>query len=438
MLPALIAAGGSIVGGLLQGNAAEKAKDAQIHGQMQAQQAAARAAERAEGIHSPFLQAGYGGLNALTARLGLPTQGVSSAINRAQTDVGTDWGAYGAANPDLQQAAQQAVGRGDYGSLNDFYRAHWQNGGQAEGRSLGNQPQSPVIDMQRQADGSYAAPNAMTAGATPGTFGNTADPTYTRPDPYQTPTYQEPGAYQTPTFDREYDAPEPFEFSVDSFKDNPAFKFAMEQGSGQVLSSATATGALQSGAALKRLQDRGQQTAYNFYAPERDAAFRQYTDSRDFGYGMYRDQRADFEDERDFGRGVYENDRNFGRDAYEDDRDFGRSVYDADRNHDRGIYESDRNYLTARFDRGTDDLFRLSGVGQSAAGTISNAAIGVGAANADSARGIAEAQAGNSLAQGSLWSGVAGDIAGTIAGAVRQNSLTADLRRAAAANPQLF
>lgn len=283
------------------------------------------------------------------------------------------------------------------------------------------------------ADGlNYRAPDAYQTPAFDQTY---STPAYDAPAPYSAPTYDAPAPHAAPTFDQAYQAPaytapafdqsytaptfdrtyeeptfsrswtEPtytpppeFSFSADSFKDNEAYKFAQEQGSGRVLASASATGSLKSGAALKALQDRGQQTAYQFYAPERDAAYARYADSRDFGrqtfdadrnfsygeyrdargdfntdrdfsYGAYRDARGDYQDDRDFGYGAYrdtrgdfERDRDFGRTTYQDDRDFGYGAYrdtrgdfERDRTYGRAAYEDDRDFGRSAYE--TDRIY---------------------------------------------------------------------------------
>lgn len=478
----LIAAGTQIVGGIMQSNASESAKDAQIHGNMQAAQTLARATEEARTLQGPGVQAYYTGLNALTGRLGLPTQGVSAATRSASQSAGADFSAYGAQYPDLQAEGQRAVNAGEFSSLNDYYRWHWQNKGQSEGRTLpnpitagqGGSTAAPAgggagqMDMSNPAyfnggasGGSPTAAPATGGGATggnaltgtsPGTFGNNANPsapTYTPPPSYQTP------AYEAPTFDKTYEAPTyqapgEFAFSIADFVNNPAFKFAMEQGSGQVMANAAATGARQSGAALKRLQDRGQQTAYQFYAPERDAAFARYTNQRDFGrgtfesdrdfgYGAYRDERGDFENDRSFARGTYQDDRDFSYGQSIDNRNFGYGQY----RDQRGDYENDRNYLTNRYDRQTDDLFRYTSGGQNSVTAVTNAALGQGSDNAAGIVATGQARGENALTQGNIWSNVAGNIAGLGSSYLNsrggnQNALNADIRASAAANPYLF
>lgn len=296
-----------------------------------------------------------------------------------------------------------------------------------------------------------------------------------------------------------YKEPDDFSFDLASFTENPAYKFAQQQGTGQVLAGMGRNGARQSGAALKALQDRGQQTAYSFYAPERDAAYSRHTndrnflrgnfesdrgyeyqqgrdevgdardardfgyqqtrdargdsewdqtfgytkerdavgdardqrdfdygagrdavgdarDARDFDYGVGRDERGDYETDRGFNYGVsrdargdyetdrgfdygvardargdYESDRGFNYTSATDNRNFERANYDTDRAFDRGAYQDDRNYLTSRYDRYTDDLFRVGGLGADAAGATSNA----GQNYANNASGIVQGDAAN-------------------------------------------
>ena len=343
LLAAGIQAGGSLLGGLLQSGSANKAADRQAAAEQAAQQARERAAQKTQQLQAPGVAAYGAGLNALTGRLGLPTQGVAPT----QTKGGAfDPSAYLAANPDVAAEFSRLSPNNLKNNLGvstpeQFAQWHYNQYGQYEGR-----PGSPseVVQAQAPAAEQPAAPTTTEANALTGSFGNTADPTWTAPDP--------------------------FTFNINDFVDNPAYKFALEQGTGQVLASKAATGALNSGAALKELQDRGQKTAYGFYDQERDAAYDQWLN----GYKL---KRAD--------------------------------------------YESDRGYLTDRYDRGTDDLFRYTGIGQNALNTTTNSINGLGAAEAEGLKNVGEYGAGNALAQGNIWSGIAGDLAGLGAGLITGN-----------------
>lgn len=342
MLPMLLAAGaqaaGSIIGGIFQSNAANKAADAQATAAQNTLHASQRATQQAQQFYEPGVAAYGAGVNALAQRLGLP--GAVANGGKQAKGGAFDPAAYLKANPDVAAEYARLSPNNLKNNLGvstpeQFAQWHYNQYGQYENRA--GSPSELIDTPQTAAPAATPTPtNAMN-----GVFGNTADPKWT--------------------------PPAEFSFSVDSFKDNPAYKFALEQGSGQVTANAAATGALQSGAALKALQDRGQKTAYQWYGNERD-----------FAYGKYSD----------------------------------------DWNRARSTYESDRNYLTGRHDRATDDLFRFTSIGQNAANSSANAALGQGAAESNLLEGIGNSTAGNALAQGSIWSGVLGDLAGTAAGVI--------------------
>lgn len=356
MLPALIAAGSTILGGILQSNSANKAADRQAEASAQAIQAQQRAAEQARGVYAPTVNAYGQGLNALSSRLGVGGgMDTDDAISGVQ---GFDPGAYMQANPDVARRAQEGVALGLIGAgkqwttPEEWAAFQYANTGKDEGRAAPTTPAPSPTDQQPNGNALTGAP----------TYGHTADPTYT--------------------------APAPFSFSIDEFKSNPAYQFALDQGSGQVMANSAATGALQSGAALKALQDRGQKTAYNFYAGERDSAYNRYNTDRLF---------------------------------------------------DRSTYESDRSYLTGRSDRATDDLFRYTGLTQNALTGTANAYLGEGNATADGLRDIGSAGASNALTQGNIWSNMVGSLGGQAAGVLNKSSgLDGWMRGAGSQNPYLF
>lgn len=346
LLAAGIEAGGSLLGGLLQSGSANKAAKQQEQLQREAIAAQQRAAAQVGELNAPGVAAYGAGLNALTGRLGLPTQGVADAV---ANQGGANWSQYMADNPDVMAEYQQEASRDGKSQANlramgiytpeDYARYHYENRGKAEGRAAPTAQAAAAPEAPVDTASGGSSTNALT-----GSFGNTADPTWTAPDP--------------------------FTFNINEFVNNPAYKFALEQGTGQVLASKAATGALNSGAALKELQDRGQKTAYGFYDQERDTAYNQWLND-------YKLKRAD--------------------------------------------YESDRTYLTNRYDRNTDDLYRYVGVGQNALNATGNALTGAGNATATGLENIGNTQAGNALAQGNIWSGIAGDLAGIGAGLITGN-----------------
>lgn len=350
VLPLLLAAGaqaaGSIIGGVLGSNAADKAKDYQEGAAQQAQHARERSANQVQQLQAPGVAAYGAGLNALTARLGLPTQGVASAGPK-QVIGGFDPSYYAQARPDVVAEFHRLSPNNlknnlgiNPGDLNAFLNWHWNQSGQYEPDNAPNAATAEAWRAAASAPPPQAAAEPAAAPQTPsnalnGSFGNTEDPTWTPPPA--------------------------FSFDINDFKDNPAYKFALDQGSGQVMANASVTGALNSGAALKRLQDRGQQTAYGFY-----------DDERDFAYGKYGD----------------------------------------DWNRSRSTYESDRNYLTDRYDQETSDLFRYTGVGQTALNTTTNSINGLGAAESAGLENLGDVRAGAAIANGNIWGGVVNNLAG--------------------------
>jgi hypothetical protein len=200
------------------------------------------------------------------------------------------------------------------------------------------------------------------SGTSPGTYGTTANPS--APTPYASP-----------------EAPGGFNFDTEAALNSPILQAALERGAGVIQSSAAAKGALNSGATLKALNDFGVRTTYDFL-----------NDERDFAYGVNRDQRTDFNTDRGFGYGL-------SRDA-------------------RADYQDDRGYLTGRFDRGTDDLFRGVSVGQGAANTVSNAASRYGDQAVGLVRDAGDARATNALTQGQIGSGFATGLGGMLSSLV--------------------
>lgn len=337
--PLLIAAGvqaaGNLLGGIFNSKAADKAKDAEQAAAQAAQHARERATQQAQQAYAPGVAAYQNGLNALTQRLGLPSQGVTPS----QTKGGQfDPAAYLAANPDVLAEYNRLSPNNLKNNLGvstpeQFAQWHYNQYGQYENRA-GSPSQIVEAPVQQQAQ---APTNSLTPQST-----------------YTPPTYEAPT----------------FSFDINSFKDNPAYKFALEQGSGQVMANSAATGALNSGAALKALQDRGQKTGYNFYANERDSAYDRFNSDRAFG---------------------------------------------------RGVFESDRNYNTGRQDRQTDDLFRYLSVGQNALNSSVNAGLGLGASEANMLENLGASTAANALTQGNIWGGVIGDLAGYGAGVLSKS-----------------
>lgn len=385
---AIIGGGASMLASNHAANVSQQATDQSIAAQ-QAQYQQTRADE------APYVQAGYGALNALRDRLGLPTQGAGATATTSQPGVASgqpDWNAYLAANPDLQTYYQQnapALAQNGITSPEAYAQAHYAKYGQSEGRTLPTAGASPApaatnaltgaavgsSGMSPQTspavtDGS-GAPGAATSTGQPGIYGN-PNPTFTDPGSYQAPT-----PYAAPT----YNAPAPFSFTAGDYQASPGYAYQVDQALKGALASSSATGALQSGATLKALEDRASNLANQDFYNQRNFAFQNYTDNRNFG-------RQNYVDDRTFGEGQYQDLRNFGAGQFNTDRAF-----------NYGQATDARNYLTGAYNTGTSNLFQLAGLGQGAAG-------GVAAAGQASTNGTVNALTSNAAT--SANAGIAG------------------------------
>ncbi|MBJ7410123.1 MAG: hypothetical protein JHD15_07115 [Phenylobacterium sp.] len=170
-------------------------------------------------------------------------------------------------------------------------------------------------------------------------------------------------------------APGAFSYGEADYKESPALKAALARATDVVQSSAAAGGRLFSGATQKELSDRAYQIALGDFNQERQ-----------FNYGLNRDARSD--------------------------------------------YETDRGYLTGRFDRQTDNLFRGTSVGQGAAGVVSSAASRYGDQVAGLVTEGGQVRAQNALTQGQIGSDFATGLGGILAGAIGGGSAPTVARNA--------
>lgn len=382
-----------VIGGAINSSvAAKKAKNAQYAAIAEARDVLGKSQEDVRGYQAPYLGFGGGATNALSSRLGIAPTGMPASSNAltgqptagAPTSPGFGPGvnnyvptAPGARADDTFIDARTGLAPGASaapGAAPEVVDRAARDAARTDGAGGTFQPGlGPSTNaLSGQPVGAPAAP-----GVDPGTYGSTANPAYTPPPAYAAP--EAPAAY-TPGAR--------FSYNVEDYENSPILKFQQGQARNSILSSAGATGALKSGAALKELSDRAQGVGYQFFDKERAFEAGRYDTDRDFDYGVSRDVRGDFVQDRSFGRGTYENDRNFGRDVYGDDRD----------------------YLTNRFDTQTNALFRASNQGQSAANALSNAATNYGGEIAGLVTDRGNVKAKNALTQGQIWNDLGSDL----------------------------
>lgn len=357
--------GGALGGAIDSSKGSKKASKAQLAALEQARAIEGGAYNDVRDVQSPYLGFGGGAVNSLSGRLGI-TPTALPASNNALTGspaAGTTKtpGGFAGTSPYPEPTAANAG--------IDTFGAAIAPSLSAAATAEGARPQVNALTGQPP-----ATPGAAAGGADPGTYGNATNPTYTAPEA--------PAAYT---------APSNFTYSLEDYKASPGYQFRQDQARKSILSSAGATGALQSGAALKELYDRGDQIAYQDYGTERAFAAGRSDSDRNFGYGVSRDARGDFV-----------TDRNFGRDVYTDDR----------------------NYLSNRFDNQTNNLFKAAGVGQGAADTISNAASRYGDQAAGLVTDAGNVKANNALRQAQIGSDFASNLGGIVAGAFTSPKLS--------------
>jgi hypothetical protein len=168
---------------------------------------------------------------------------------------------------------------------------------------------------------------------------------------------------------------------------------------------------MQSGAALKELYDRGDQIANQDFTAERN-----------FDYGRYTDEAArsdaNFATDRNFGYGVYADETGRSDSNFNTDRNYGQNIFTADRSYNDSVFNTDRDYATGVFDAKTNNLFRLTGIGVNAAGSITGSNNALLGQQVDSTETATQARIRNNQNQNNIWKTTAGSIGSSIGRAV--------------------
>lgn len=224
--------GSAVIGGAVSMNAASKASKAAKNAATQNNALLQAAQDRAYQTIDPYLAPGYNATNALSRIVG--GTGYAAQANPLAASAGPDWNAYMAKYPDVAQRAQEGVAEGVIGpgkqwqTPQEWAAFHYQNSGQAEGRTLPETPaQTPA----------------------PTTQGN---PTY-GPQVAPRPVMSRPAA---PTLD----------VSIGNYQQSPDYEFQLSEGNRNILAQKSRLGGLESGDALKDLQKYGQDVALGDYS----------------------------------------------------------------------------------------------------------------------------------------------------------------------------
>lgn len=299
--------------------------------------------------------------NALAARLGLTAPAAAGA---APAVAGSNAGAVGAtpqydiaafetANPDLVQEATRVTTDGEFPSKEAYYQWHDQNYPQ-ENRNLQQYVVATPATTPATTPDTPATPTTPVGPQSPANLDQTGTYTAPRPAVGPAPPYTAPAYRET--------AVAPLDVSLSSYQQSPDYNFQLDQGNRNILANASATGGLESGAALKALQTFGQNLALGDYSQWRNYATGQYNTDR--SYTANRDDAANA-----FNTTQANNTFNAANGTYQ----FGTTL-------GQNEYNSDRDYLTGQYNTGTNALLSLAGYGQNAT-NASNNALGQNATN---------------------------------------------------------
>lgn len=397
--------GGAIGGAIDQSGASSTAAADQEAAQQQAIALRTAAANNIAGVQQPYTNLGISSANALTSRLGLgapqipiptaPSGSVSVDANGQPISPGVSTAApvTSAANTGVNALTGAALGAGaaipnattapaPLGATTATTTASPTTIDPATGlpaMSTAIQPTTTIDPNTGQ-----PATTSMLAPPTTGSpTGTAADPSAVAtgaPNPAgvsATGASTDPGVFgnpANPTSPGTYSAPSPFSYTLADYQASPGYAYQQQQAAAATEASASATGALESGSAMKALQDRAQNIAL-----------------------------GDFTQQQQFADQLYNQNTTNALNAYD-------TNYNA--------YNTDRNYLTGQFNTQTNNLFKGVSDGQTASGVVSNADLNVANGNATSATAGGAAAATNALTQGQIGSTAANGLVSPVTGLV--------------------
>jgi len=513
--------GSSIIGGAASAiaggkaaSSAQKAADAQAAASREATELQRQQYEQTRADYAPFRQQGLTALAAINQRMGLTNPAIGDAISAydpaatnaalAGTPKADFASQYLTDNPDVMAEFQRLSPnnlKNNYGitTPQEFAQWHYSNYGQQEGRQWAPEAaaQAPATNAALVNGG--GAPAAQGAGT--GTYldaakqsgvyssgTSTTRPEYTRPAETTRPEFSAAPTYQAPTLTAAptYNAPTltaaptytskplsaaptmerpemaPLDVSKEAYIPSPDYQYQLEQGNRNVLGELSALGGLESGAAMKRLQEVGQNTALADYTQWRDYTTGQYNldrnrsdtnyafdanrADRNWQFGATYDQNDNqfgaslANSQWQFGNNFNQSNAQFGanldssnwqftnnfnlnnaqfgqsqasdnwrfltaaeQQAFESDRGRADSIFAQDRAYGTDVYNLDRAYDTERDDTAINQLLALAGYGPSATGAVANAGQNYASGAQQAGFSAAAAQGNAYTAQGNAW-----------------------------------
>jgi len=299
---------------------------------------------------------------------------------------------YLARNPDLVAEGSRVVSTGEFPDMESYLAWHEGQFGD-EGRGSWKTPvaATPPASTPNPVAATPAPPAAPASQASTAASDVDQNGYYTgvRPTVEAAPTYVAPTYRET--------AVAPLDVGIDKYVQSPDYNFQQEQGNKNILATASATGGLESGAALKALQTFGQNLAMGDYSQWRGYTTGQYNQDR--AHTANRDDAANsFNQSTSLAK--------FGAD---------QSNYQYGTNLGQSIYNANRDYSTNRYDTNTNALMGLAGYGQNATNANSGALSAYG-------QNVGNAYFNNATTQGNA----------ALAGAGQFNSLLSNGTRALA------
>lgn len=282
-------------------------------------------------------------------------------------------------NADLAAEGRKQIANGTFQNMEQYLSWHDQNYGD-EGRGSWR---APVVATPAPAAVDPAAPGATPPPAASQTSTAATDIdrngyyTGVRPEIAAAPTYVAPTYRETSVA--------PLDVGIDKYVQSPDYNFQLDQGNKNILANASATGGLESGAALKALQKFGQ-----------DLAMGDYSQWRGYTTGQYNTDRA-YTANRDDAANSFSSSQalaSFGAN---------QSNYQYGTNLNQSIYNANRDYSTNRYDTNTSALMGLAGYGQNATNS-NNGALATAGAN------IGNAYFQNATTQGNSALAAAGQV----------------------------